>query len=122
VVYEENRRRPPPTLEGKRASGSSFSSLRETIEARHPIVEVTMNGLEEVRKLLEEGNVDVPRTMVKQMAEALTEPKPTPSVAPRAASATLCAPTAATAIAAVPGTRAPARSSWRCPACVAAAT
>ena len=30
-----------------------------------------MNGLEEVRKLLEEGNVDVPRTMVKQMAEAL---------------------------------------------------
>ena len=34
------------------------------------MVEVTMNGLEEMRKLLEEGNVDVLRTMVKQMAEA----------------------------------------------------
>jgi transposase-like protein len=34
------------------------------------MVEVTMNGLDEMRKLLEEGNVDVLRTMVKQMAEA----------------------------------------------------
>jgi len=91
-------------------------------EGRHPVVNVTMNALEELRKLIEEGDADLLRTMVKQMAEALTEPKPTPSVAPRAASATRCAPTAATAIAAVPGTRAPARSSWRCPACVAAAT
>jgi putative transposase len=35
------------------------------------MVEVTMNGLSEMRKLIEEGDVDVLRTMVKQMAEAL---------------------------------------------------
>ena len=35
------------------------------------MVEVTMNGLQEMRKLIEEGDVDVLRTMVKQMAEAL---------------------------------------------------
>jgi transposase-like protein len=35
------------------------------------MVEVTMNGLQEMRKLIEEGGVDVLRTMVKQMAEAL---------------------------------------------------
>jgi putative transposase len=35
------------------------------------MVEVTITGLSEMRKLLEEGDVDVLRTMVKQMAEAL---------------------------------------------------
>ena len=35
------------------------------------MVEVTMNALQEMRKLIEEGDVDVLRTMVKQMAEAL---------------------------------------------------
>jgi putative transposase len=35
------------------------------------VVEVTMNGLAELRKLIEEGDVDLLRTMVKQMAEAL---------------------------------------------------
>jgi len=37
------------------------------------MVEVTMNGLEEMRKLIEEGDVDLLRTMVKGMAEALME-------------------------------------------------
>ena len=37
------------------------------------MVEVTMNGLEEMRKLIEEGDVDLLRTMVKRMAEALME-------------------------------------------------
>ena len=37
------------------------------------MVEVTMNGLQEMRKLIEEGDVDVLRTMVKQMAEALMD-------------------------------------------------
>ena len=35
------------------------------------MVEVTVNALQEMRKLIEEGDVDVLRTMVKQMAEAL---------------------------------------------------
>lgn len=35
------------------------------------MVEVTMNGLTEMRKLIEEGDIDVLRTLVKQMAEAL---------------------------------------------------
>jgi transposase-like protein len=35
------------------------------------VVNVTMNGLAELRKLIEEGDVDLLRTMVKQMAEAL---------------------------------------------------
>jgi transposase-like protein len=35
------------------------------------VAEITMNGLEEMRKLIAEGDVDVLRTMVKQMAEAL---------------------------------------------------
>ena len=35
------------------------------------MVEITMNGLQEMRKLIEEGDIDVLRTMVKQMAEAL---------------------------------------------------
>ncbi len=34
------------------------------------MVELTMNGQGEMRKLIEEGDVDVLRTMVKQMAEA----------------------------------------------------
>lgn len=37
------------------------------------MVEVTMNGLQEMRKLIEEGDIDVLRTMVKEMAEALME-------------------------------------------------
>ena len=37
------------------------------------MVEVTMNGLEEMRKLIEEGDVDLLRTMVKRMAEALMD-------------------------------------------------
>ena len=37
------------------------------------MVEVTMNGLEEMRKLIEEGDVDLLRTMVKQMAEVLMD-------------------------------------------------
>jgi len=37
------------------------------------VVEVTMNGLEEMRKLIEEGDVDLLRTMVKQMAEVLMD-------------------------------------------------
>jgi Transposase and inactivated derivatives len=35
------------------------------------VVNATMNGLEELRKLIEEGYVDLLRTMVKQMVEAL---------------------------------------------------
>jgi putative transposase len=35
------------------------------------MVEVTMNGLREMHKLIEEGDIDVLRTMVKEMAEAL---------------------------------------------------
>ena len=35
------------------------------------MVNVTMNALEEMRKLIEEGDADLLRTMVKQMAEAL---------------------------------------------------
>lgn len=35
------------------------------------MVEVTMNGLKEMRKLIEEGDIDLLRTMVRQMAEAL---------------------------------------------------
>jgi transposase-like protein len=35
------------------------------------VVEVTMNALEEMRKLIAGGDVDVLRTLVKQMAEAL---------------------------------------------------
>jgi transposase-like protein len=35
------------------------------------VVNVTMNALEELRKLIEEGDADLLRTMVKQMAEAL---------------------------------------------------
>lgn len=35
------------------------------------MVNATMNGLEELRKLIEEGDVDLLRTMVKQMVEAL---------------------------------------------------
>ena len=35
------------------------------------MVEVTMNGLEEMRKLIAEGDIDVLRTLVKEMAEAL---------------------------------------------------
>ena len=87
------------------------------------MVEVTMNGLEEMRKLLEEGNVDVLRTMVKQMAEAFMG----------AEADALCGaahgerhPAGANCPngdpAAVPGTRAPALSSWRCPVCGPAAT
>jgi transposase-like protein len=37
------------------------------------MVEVTMNGLQEMRKLIEEGDVDLLRTMVKRMAEALMD-------------------------------------------------
>jgi putative transposase len=37
------------------------------------MVEVTMNGLDEMRKLIEEGDVDLLRTMVKRMAEALMD-------------------------------------------------
>ena len=37
------------------------------------MVEVTMKGLEEMRKLIEEGDVDLLRTMVKRMAEALMD-------------------------------------------------
>jgi len=37
------------------------------------MVEVTMNGLEEMRKLIEEGDIDLLRTMVKRMAEALMD-------------------------------------------------
>ena len=37
------------------------------------MVEVTMNGLEEMRKLIEEGDADLLRTMVKRMAEALMD-------------------------------------------------
>ena len=37
------------------------------------MVEVTMNGLEEMRKLIAEGDIDVLRTMVKEMAETLME-------------------------------------------------
>jgi transposase-like protein len=37
------------------------------------MVEVTMNGLEEMRKLIEEGDVDLLRSMVKRMAEALMD-------------------------------------------------
>jgi transposase-like protein len=39
------------------------------------MVEVTMKGLEERRKLLEESDVDFERTMVKLMAKALTDAK-----------------------------------------------
>jgi len=35
------------------------------------VVNITMNGLQELRKLIEEGDVDLLRTMVKQMVEAL---------------------------------------------------
>ena len=35
------------------------------------MVNITMNGLQELRKLIEEGDVDLLRTMVKQMVEAL---------------------------------------------------
>jgi putative transposase len=35
------------------------------------MVEVTMNGLQEMRKLIAEGDIDVLRTLVKEMAEAL---------------------------------------------------
>ena len=37
------------------------------------MVEVTMNGLEEMRKLIEDGDADLLRTMVKRMAEALMD-------------------------------------------------
>ena len=37
------------------------------------MVEVTRNGLEEMRKLIEEDCIDLLRTMVKQMAEALMD-------------------------------------------------
>ena len=35
------------------------------------MVEVTMNGLQEMRKLIAEGDIDILRTLVKEMAEAL---------------------------------------------------
>lgn len=37
----------------------------------NPVAEITMNAIEEMRKLIEGGDVDVLRTLVKQMAEAL---------------------------------------------------
>jgi putative transposase len=40
-------------------------------EGRHPVVELKMNAIEELRKLLEEGDVDLLRTLVKQVVEAL---------------------------------------------------
>src|SRR5450759_2368864 len=58
-------------LGSKRPSGSSSSESWQDDEGRHPMVEVTMNGLQEMRKLIAEGDIDVLRTMVKEMAEAL---------------------------------------------------
>src|SRR5665647_960801 len=53
--------------------GHPLQSPSKDMEGRHPMVEVTMNGLEEMRKLIKEGDVDLLRTMVKRMAEALMD-------------------------------------------------
>ena len=86
------------------------------------MVEPTMNAIDDLRKLLEEGDVDVLRLLVKQVAEALMG----------AEADALCGAArgerhpervnSRNGYRARPGTRAPARSSWPCPSCARAAT